>query len=467
VENALRRVRITERDVLLAGLSGGADSVALIHALAQLKRRFGYQLAAAHMNHGLRGAEANRDEDFARELCRELGLNLYVERAEALSPGKSNLEERAREARYEFLHRSANSIGAKRIALAHHADDQAETVLLRLLRGSGVAGLGAMAEEGPGRLFRPLLKVKRDTIVEFLDAIGAVWVHDSTNDSPAFLRNRVRHELMPMLERDYVAGLRDRLNAFAEEIRSVDDYLASAARAEADARRQDKALNLAGFCTLPEALARGVVREFMRERLGNLRRITRAHVDQALQLCRCGGPSARLDLPGGVELRRQYEWLAIEPRRARISHEPFRIMLRFEGRTLMPGNGFAFEGSISLGRANDYAGGSVDLMEAVFDLDQLPSPLWIRNYRSGDRVAPLGMDGSRKLHNIFIDRKLPRLWRASWPIVVLDEVVLWVPGIVRGGLAAITPKTKNVLYLRAFPPSTGGPARLPENHSTC
>ena len=192
---------------IVIGLSGGGDSVALTSALLALRKRMGLKLAAAHLNHRLRGAESDRDEEFVRAMCARLGLELQVERAEGLGAiSGANLEERARDARREFLGRAADRVGADFIALGHHRDDQAETVLMRLMRGAGAAGMAAMAERGPERLIRPMLSISRAEIREYLDACAIPFVEDSSNSSRDFLRNRIRGELIPMLERDYAPG---------------------------------------------------------------------------------------------------------------------------------------------------------------------------------------------------------------------------------------------------------------------
>ncbi len=418
VEKALKRINISNHDTILISLSGGPDSVAMIHALTRLRAHFQFELIAAHLNHGLRGAESNRDESFVRGLCASLGIELYVERTESLSTAASNLEERARELRYEFLNRIAAQIGATRIALAHHADDQAETVLTRLLRGSGVTGLRAMTESGPGLLFRPLLRIKRAAILEFLRAIGAEWVYDSSNDSMAITRNRIRHQLIPMLERDFAHGLSNRLNELASELGALDEYITQVAREELAHRLRDGTLQLNGFGSLSEVLSNAIVREFLRKRLGHLRRISRAHITQiARVISRNDNPAARIILPGGFQFRRQYDRAVIEPRSTSITAEPFRIVLKLEGQTVVPGNEFVFEAKLNPARTILGVHDELDAMEAVFDLDQLRSQMLIRNYQHGDRVVPLGMGGTRKLHDVFIDRKLPRMSRQTWPLV--------------------------------------------------
>jgi tRNA(Ile)-lysidine synthase len=451
-------------DSILLALSGGADSVALLHVLRALGPRFGYRLAAAHLNHRLRGAESDRDEAFVRDLCATFGFELIVERANDLDPAAPNLEERAREIRRSFLTAAAHRIGASRVATAHHADDQAETVMLRLLRGAGAAGLGAMAETAPlaetgVTIVRPMLGVWRREILRYLDSIGARYVSDSSNADRSFLRNRVRSELIPALERDYAPGVSRRLAALAAEMRDFDDYLTSAARNELDRRLRERIaggpldlLDLNGFAGLHPALAAAILREFLAARIWSLRRLGRRHIDGLRRLCLGDSPSATLDLPGGWRAERRYAALAIEPHRragadsvAAVHEAP--VPLVSKGVTRVPWAGFVFHSSVM---PADAAPMPLGLDEACFDADLAASGLVVRTFAPGDRVAPLGMEGSRKVHDVFVDRKLLRPRRDTFPVVTLDGQVAWLPGLVRGRVALVSEETVWVLRLRAF-----------------
>ena len=451
-------------EIILLALSGGADSVALLYLLRDLAPRFGYRLAAAHLNHRLRGAESDRDEAFVRDLCAALGVELTIEQSSEVAAAGSNLEERAREVRYAFLVAVASKIGASRIVTAHHADDQAETVMLRLLRGAGATGLGAMAETmslGPGcpTIVRPMLRVSRREVLRYLDSIGARFVSDSSNANRGLLRNRVRLELLPALERDYAPGLRRRLCALASEMRALDDYLAGAARTELSRRLRESVaggpmdlLDLNSFAAMPPALAAAVLREFLTARIWNLRRLSRRHIEDLRRLCLGDSPSATIDLPGGWRAERRYAALAIErlsdcQPRAAASDGPFAVTLVRKGVTKVRQAGFVFHSSTMPADASPMP---LDLYEACFDADLAAAGLMVRSFAPGDRVSPLGMEGSRKLHDIFIDRKLARPRRQTFPVVTLEGQVAWVPGMVRGRVALVGEKTVGVLRLRAF-----------------
>jgi tRNA(Ile)-lysidine synthase len=447
VAAALARVPVRRDELILLGLSGGPDSVALTHALHAVAHSLGSRLAAAHLNHRLRGTESDRDERFVREICLRLGLELIVERADGLCPDTPNLEERARELRHSFLNRTADRLGASHIALAHHADDQAETVLMRLLRGAGMAGLGAMAEAGPGRLIRPLLGVSRVALLADLDAIGARFVTDSTNLSTTPLRNRVRNELLPMIEREYAPGLRDRLAELSSELRSAHDFLTSIARNELKARLEaGGALEIGGFEKLHPGLAAMLIREFVRDGVGNLRRIERAHVEAMRRLCAVGPPNGAFKLPGGWQMRREYQRVFVEHTRRRAP-STFAVELARDGETIVAEACFAFDASTFEARTGIAM--PVCVSEALFDADRIDQRLVVRNFVRGDRMRPLGMEGERKLTDIFIDKKLPRERRANWPLVVSGDEIIWIPALVRSGAALVTPAARTILRVKA------------------
>jgi tRNA(Ile)-lysidine synthase len=453
ISSALADGGIAHGERILIALSGGADSVAMLHALHRLG---GYPLTAAHLNHRLRGAESDRDEHFVRELCTRLQVELIVERADSLL-GSSNLEERGRDLRHEFLNRVADRIAARRIALAHHADDQAETVMMRLLRGSGVAGLAAMTSTGPGRIVRPLLALPREQILAYLDAIGAAYVTDSSNLSPAILRNRIRHELIPLLEREYAPRLSRRLPELASEMRSLNDYLAGEAGRELHRRQHSPArLDLNGFDQLHPALANAMLREWLRSLLGDLRRVYRDDIDRIRRLCEAAAPGSVAELAGGWRLRCEYA-VAVLERAPTTGVTSFEIDLACDAVTDVPAAGFTFTAHLLQHDTNFSREALIPSaihradhsMEALFDADEISSPLLVRDFRYGDRIEPFGMTGTRKVHDVFIDGKVPRQRRATWPIVETRNRILWIPGLVRSRLALVTANTKNLLQLQA------------------
>ncbi len=447
VTAALERSAVERDSLILAAVSGGADSVAMLRALHELAPRAGLRLAAAHLNHRLRGSESDRDEAFVRDLCRRLGVALEVGHADTLATGMPNLEEAARDARHDFLRRAAGRVGASHIALAHNTGDQAETVLMRLLRGAGVAGLGAMGESGAGLIVRPMLTLERATIESYLRAIGQPWIEDSTNASPAMLRNRIRGQLLPYLEREYAPGLSGRLVELGAEMRAVDAYLSRAAEVELlGIRRADGALDLAGFASIDPALKPVLMRRYVAQALGGLRRVSRTHIDALLQMVAAGPPNGALALPGGWRALRDYSRLSIVQGACAIA-APFSVPIALDGDTVVDAAGYRFVASVM---ARDEAAMPADPMTALFDVREVTGrTLVARNFSPGDRIAPLGMRGTRKVKDVFIERKLARSERAKFPIVAADGAILWLPGLVRSGSALVTDWTEAVLRLQA------------------
>ncbi len=489
----LARIGVQPRQRILMALSGGADSVALTHALHRLCDDAGgtrHELVAAHLNHRLRGAESDRDERFVRELCARLQIELFVEVVDGLA-NTSNLEERARDLRHAFLNRVADRIEARHIALAHHADDQAETVMMRLLRGSGAAGLGAMDTIGPGRIVRPMLTLRREQILAYLEAIGAVYVFDSTNLSPATLRNRVRHELLPMLERDYAPKLRRRLVGLASEMSSLDDYIGIEARRDLHRRLRSPArLDLAGFNEIHPAVANALLREWLRLRMGDLRRVYRADIERVRQLCALGAPGSIAELPRGWRLRCEYGAAVLEPQNAgeaavievgdvarcgldqavRLEVDNAvrsELELSRDGVTEASDAGFTFVArALRAGDADCPSEPAIPRarrLEALFDADGIDGKLILRGFKAGDRIRPLGMTGTRKVHDVFVDRKLERARRATWPIIESQSEILWIPGMIRSRAALVTAATRNLLRLTAKPDAATADTSLLRN----
>jgi tRNA(Ile)-lysidine synthase len=462
VAEVLSRLPVHRGKRLLVGVSGGPDSVAILHALHRLRARLNFELAAAHFNHAIRALESDRDEQFVRELCDRLQIELLAERGPALKP--ANLEEQARELRYDFLNRAADRLDAQFIVLGHHQDDQAETVLLRLLRGSGVAGLGAMAESGPGRMLRPLLTVDRAEIIRYLKTIGADYVTDSSNFEHRALRNRVRSHLLPTVARDYSPGIARHLAQLASEIRHLNSYIEGTVCQVLDgvliqpsemSRRLAWRIKLDKFESMPAAMMSVIMRELIRRCVGTLRGIERTHIDAMCRLVANKRPSCMLMLPRRWRFRREYDTVILESQEGPdtdITSVPV-------GRevTLVPGeNSLTFGGS-TLTVRHILAGDSnfpvapwhpLTRFEAYFDGARV-SGLKARCFHAGDRIRPLGLCGSRKVHDVFVDNKVKIADRRSWPLVLSGDEVIWVPGLVRSAAALLTAESKKVLHLRA------------------
>lgn len=433
---------------VLLGLSGGADSVALLHALTALRGRFQFELTAAHLNHGLRGAESERDEKFVRELCAGSGVELIVERAHGLEKVRTNLEARARAVRHTFLAATAERIGAGYIALAHQADDQAETVMLRLLRGAGVKGLGAMAPIGAGKLIRPMLEVPRIAVLDYLGAIGGTFVEDSSNASMRHDRNRVRKQLMPMLEREYAPALGRRLGELAAEMRQLDELLGALAEQAGDqCVNQDGTLDVERLTGLHPAVAAALMRRYVADVVGNLHGFDRSHITALCNLARSELPNGQIALPFSWLGRRRYgKLLLLKTDKHNDVAPTFEVALATEGLTVVEPACTIFHSELVCHRLPPLP---QDAAEAMFDAHALGAGLFARNFNPGDRITPFGMAGSRKVKDVFIEHKIPSDQRRRFPVVLLEGRVAWLPGLVRSNLAPVTAETTEIVRLTA------------------
>jgi tRNA(Ile)-lysidine synthase len=334
VDRALRSAEVPLRGgTLVVGLSGGKDSVALTDALACLRRRRGFRVVAAHLDHGLRPDSA-QDEAFCAAFCERLDVPFRSERADVRARAareRGGLEQAARRERYAYLRRVRDEEKAAAIAVAHTRDDQAETLLLRLVRGAGATGLSGMRPRARD-VVRPLLAVSREEVLAHLRERGLAWREDPSNADTAHRRNRVRHELIPYLEERFNPGIRAALARTASLL--ADE--AAHVRAEAEAllarigREEDEGLSLgrAALAEAPTALARAAIRQAL-VRAGGLAQVGALHVERVLQLARAKAPSGRrLPLPGGREARFTRDTVRIERRAGKgtkavsSSHEP-------------------------------------------------------------------------------------------------------------------------------------------------
>lgn len=385
---------ISPGDRVICALSGGADSVALLFALFLLKEKLKIQLEAAHFNHHLRGEESQRDEDFVRDFCARYDIPLHVGSGQ-IQPGKKGLEAAARDARYAFL----GTLEGK-IATAHTADDNAETVLLHLIRGTGLKGLGGIAPQR-GKLIRPMLRVTRQEVEGFLREWSLPHVEDSSNETDGFLRNRIRHHVMPLL-REENPKIGENLSQMALRLRLDEAYLTQQSAFEA-------LPDVYTLRTLPPALRSRVLEGFLK-RSGVLEPED-AHIAQAEALVFSESPSAKAAFPGGVTISRSYDRLTVAVHGTALGETP----LACPGRTEVGGFCVTCEPAAEIRNTPD-----------TFTI--CPSGVLIlRSRQTGDALRLPG--GSKSLKKLFIDRKIPASQRDAIPVLCDDKGLLGVYSI--------------------------------------
>ena len=446
---------------VLAAVSGGPDSTALLLILSRLAPRLDLSLTAAHFDHGLRGRlAARRERSYVEALCQRLAVPLQAgagdTRAHARAHGLSR-EEAARELRYAFLAETAVAAGCAVVATGHTADDQAETVLLHIIRGSGLDGLAGMAARGPwpltGRegpdVARPLLCLRREETARYCQEEGLEPVVDASNLSPAFLRNRVRLELLPVL-RQYNPRIDSALLRLAEAARG-DLAVLEAMAAEALEPGSDVGavvLSRRRLAALSEGLQRRVLRLAVRRLLGDLRDLQGDHVE-ALLAGLAHGTGYHADLPRGLRFDVGYDEATLSlapgesaPAVSSASKAAPEAPLTVPGVTAW--GPWLIEAEVSVEQGSPPA----DPWRAWLDADVTGDELRVRSRRPGDRFQPLGLAGEKKLQDFFVDARVPRAQRDAVPLVCGRPGIIWVVGHRIDGRARVTQATRRVLRLR-------------------
>ena len=381
-------------DTVICAVSGGADSVAMLFALYLLREKLGITLEAAHFNHNLRGEESLRDETFVRELCARYDIPLHVASGE-IHPGKKGLEAAARDARYAFL----ESLPGK-IATAHTADDNAETILMHLVRGTGLKGLGGIAPQR-GKLIRPMLGITRREVEDFLAEWHLPHVEDSTNETDAFLRNRLRHHVMPLLAAEN-PRIAENLSQMALRLREDEACLTRQSHYE-------MLPEVETLRTLPSAVRSRMLERFLKE--NGVREPEDVHIAQAEALVFSESPSASAAFPGGVTLSRQYGHLTANP----------------TGETFTPVT-LTCPGSAEAAGIRITCEPAGELAQSENLLTVCPSgKISIRPRQTGDKIRLSG--GSKSLKKLFIDRKIPAAVRERIPVVCDETGILGVYSI--------------------------------------
>ncbi|OFW08003.1 MAG: tRNA lysidine(34) synthetase TilS [Acidobacteria bacterium RIFCSPLOWO2_02_FULL_67_36] len=466
VLRTVRKYGLVERGGrVVAALSGGPDSVALVHLLRELQDRGELTVAGvAHFNHQLRGAEADADEAFCAALAADLGLAIEIGRGDvrafALDEGRS-IEDAARQVRYAFLNEAADRLDADVVAVGHSRDDQAETFLLRLLRGSGPRGLAAILPRA-GRIVRPLLDIPRADLREYLRGRAVAFREDATNADVSIPRNRVRHELLPYLERDFSPGIVEVLAREAAIARADEDRLQAeaieAARSSVSATTGAAGeprvqIDRTALTSVHPALAVRVARLALGS-LGERGFIGFEHLERFLEFAREAGDGAVLSLPGRrAVIRGRHVVLDVEPNRKKTRKEQnsFRVLLSIPGEVTLERMGWAVSAERLDGDAWPGRRWLARAAEVPVSADALHLPLAVRCRRDGDRFRPLGLGGrAKKLQDFLVDRKIPRETRDLLPLVVdADDRIVWVVGQSIDEDFRVTEPSQGVLLLKA------------------
>ncbi len=435
---------------VLVAVSGGADSVALLHVLHILH----YPLEVAHMDHQTRSEESRADAEFVRRMAGDLGVTFHIESrpvtAESATTNQS-FEEYARDVRYAFFRRVAKERGCRIIATGHHADDQAETLLMRLLRGAGPAGLSGIPPvriEEDIRIVRPLIECRHGAICAWLRDQGIPWREDRSNMDVQFLRNRIRNELLPRLRQDYNPKVTEALLRLADAQRCENDLLSEMTGEALQRCVQTGGIDRKIFSELHEALRRRCLLEYALQHGVNcpFDRIAAAAAFVAR------APTGQyFDLGGGTSLYngRKYTECLTKSTAAR----PEAVRLKIPGTTEALGR--RFSARLLMGRPPGSLAEYCSPKRQVFDADTMADGVWVRVRQEGDRLVPLGMNQARKLSDYFTDIGLPAPQRDRHPLVIAGPHIAWVVGYASSALTAVTPFTRRMLEIEVISEEQG------------
>jgi len=453
---------LSNQPKLLVAVSGGPDSVCMLHILVKLREKLGTELHVAHLNHQLRGADSDADALYVADLARQLDIPATIERRDVKAyqvRQRLSLEEAAREVRYAFLAQVASSIGADRIAVGHTVDDHIETILMHLIRGSGTRGLRGLqsssqwqSPDGRTTITRPLLEVTRQDTADYCQYYQLKPRLDASNLSLSPLRNRIRHRLLPLLQSynpKVIEALLRTAHIAADDIAFLDGEVARLWTEITREHENTIILDKTKFLELPSALQRNLLRASIQKLLGNLMDIETRHIEELMAaLNKPAGK--RITLPQGLIFAIEYDGYLLGTDPAALSPFPAletEFALKIPGRTQLPGWQIA---AAIINR--EQISKTDNRFIAHFDFDKAGSQLTARSRRPGDRFQPTGMDQPKKLNEFMIDRKIPRAWRRQVPIVGSPKHILWVVGWRIDERVKVTETTRRVLRLEVLRP---------------
>jgi len=449
-------------DSVLIAVSGGPDSVTLAHVLHTLTAEYRLRLAIAHLNHCLRGKDADRDAEFVADFARRLDVPFYIGKKDVRHFQRSarlSLEEAARKVRYKHFEEIAARHGFNKIAIGHHSNDNAELVLMNLLRGSGPLGLSGILPVRDGKIVRPLIHLKRSNIVDYIAEKKLPFVTDASNLDQSLRRNRIRHHLIPELEKSYNPAIIDTLNRLGTIMRAEDQWFENVLSKDFNKCISLKgpdaiSLDLGRFEGLATAAKRRIIRKAILSVKKDLRRITLLHIDAVLALIDKSPGVGCLNLPEGIQVALKAADLTINKSKTVIPVSSDKsdgsAVIDYQYSITTPGVLSIKEAGATITLAEievdelpDFNDSGENL--AFFDMDYLQFPLVVRNTRPGDRFSPLGLNGTQKVKKYFIDNKIPGPQRRICPLLLSGGKIIWVAGHRIDNCVKVISATRRIL----------------------
>ncbi|MFA6308760.1 MAG: tRNA lysidine(34) synthetase TilS [Clostridia bacterium] len=455
-ENIIKHHLISEGEKVLVGVSGGPDSICLLHVLFSLKEKLKIELSAIHINHMIRGKESDGDESFTGSFCDKLGIeytSVNSDVSEIAKRKKVSSEEAGRLLRYREFEKLSNDIGASKIAVAHNLNDQAETIIMHIVRGTGLDGLKGM-DFIRGKIIRPFLNIGRDEIEDYCDANNLNPRIDSSNLTDIYTRNRVRLKLIPymneLLETDIVAGI----NKMSALIRDDSQFLDIAAEKSYNEclltnSADEVRIDIPKLTDFHISVLRRVIRCALNDLIGNLKDIETVHIESISNLVMLGASGSVIQLPRGIRALKDYNSLKLYIESDSGEMNLFRYKAEISGRTLIDELKTSIIADVVENPGDIEKFNSIKYEDLVqyFDYDKIKGEIFIRNRRDGDLFKPLKSTGTKKLKEYFIDKKIAREKRDEIPLAAVGNEILWIIGHKVSDNFIVDVKTKRILRL--------------------
>ncbi len=449
-ETILENKLINEYENVVVGVSGGPDSMALLYLLLKIREKFDFNIIVAHVNHGVRGVEASEDESFVKRKTEDLNLPYYSRTVDMIAYGREKgitAEEAGRELRYGFFREILSNLGGGKIAVAHNRNDQAETLLMRIFRGTGIDGLRGM-EFKTGDIIRPILNISREDIEKYIEVNSIETVLDKTNLMPIYTRNKIRLELIPYIEKNFNPNIINTLWRLSQTSLMDSKFLDNYSQDKYKLLLKYKDINCIIldadlFKKLDKSIKYRVIRRSIEDIAGNIQGFGEQHIASIVNLFETGETGKETHLPNNIVAKIDYNDLKIY-RDILEKTEDFICKLDL-GVNDFPILGYRF--NLEILSKEELKDISKKKEIKIFDFDKIKGNLYLRNRRNGDRFIPFGMLGSKKLKDYFIDEKISRSKRDKIPLIVDEENILWVVGYRTSEIYKVTKETKKILSI--------------------
>ena len=442
---------LQDGDGIVVGVSGGPDSLTLLHLLILMKEQYNLKLYVAHVNHNLRGEESEGDQRFVEEICNKWAIPLFIESSDINKISKDkkiSLEEAGRQVRYDFFEKVRIETESYKIAVGQNKNDNVETILMRIARGTGTEGLSGI-KPVRDNVVRPLIEVSRDEIENYCSVNNLEPRIDSSNLEKIYTRNKIRLELIPYIKNEFNPNIIDTINRMGSIVDGDNNFILQCAKDELNEviikeTKEYIKISREKLCKLHVSIISRIIRILIESYCGNVTNITYVNIDNAIEFINNAKTGSSIDLPKGLKIKRSYNEFII------LTNDKNNESLKFSHEIKIPGITKIDEVSaniitdvVSFGEDN-----KIDKFVQAFDLDKIEGILRVRRRQNGDVINPSGMTGTKKLKDYFIDAKFPRNLRDSIPVVALGEEILWIIGHRVSEKFKPNEYTKNVLVIR-------------------